>query len=173
MLRLFKLESKCRAPTPATQVEAIGAFPKLLDQFPFPTLVSSAFLKLGDLFRSSPNSLRYHIAQVFEASQQHLAQISQTEELLKRILVVLYSNDSIARVLALRLLGNASSVFAKYPEAQHGILLRYQSSHPLEIVAAAQTTESMLKYSPGFLEVVWKTVLAKANDEKVPDSRLI
>ncbi|KAJ1789929.1 hypothetical protein LPJ62_002182 [Coemansia sp. RSA 2167] len=168
--QLFKLESKCRSPTPALQVEAIGEFPKLLDQFPFPTLVSSAFLKLGDLFRSSPNSLRYHIAQVFGASQQHLAQITQTEELLKRILVVLYSNDPIARVLALRLIGNASLIFAKFPEAQHSILLRYQSSHPLEIVAAVQTTESMLSYSPEFLEVVWETVLSKADDPDVPDS---
>ncbi|KAJ2499184.1 hypothetical protein GGH96_003698 [Coemansia sp. RSA 1972] len=168
--QLFKLESKCRSPTPALQVEAIGEFPKLLDQFPFPTLVSSAFLKLGDLFRSSANSLRYHIAQVFGASQQHLAQITQTEELLKRILVVLYSNDPIARVLALRLIGNASLIFAKFPEAQHSILLRYQSSHPLEIVAAVQTTESMLSYSPEFLEVVWETVLSKADDPDVLDS---
>ncbi|KAJ2781671.1 hypothetical protein H4R18_002724 [Coemansia javaensis] len=168
--RLFQLESECRSPTPAVQVEAIGKFPKLLDQFPFPTLVGSAFLKLGDLFRSSQNALRHHIAQVFEASQHHLAQVTHTEELLKRILVVLYSNDPIARVLALRLVGNASSVFAGFPEAQHGILLRYQSSHPLEIAAAVQTTELMLKYSPGFLSVVWETVLAKADDAQVPDS---
>ncbi|KAJ2632962.1 hypothetical protein H4R22_000861 [Coemansia sp. RSA 1290] len=168
--QLFKLESKCRSPVPASQVEAIGEFPKLLDQFPFPTLVSSAFLKLGDLFRSSPNSLRYHIAQVFEASQHHLAQVTQTEELLKRVVGVLYSNDPIARVLALRLIGNASAVFAKYPEAQHGILLRYQSLHPLELVAAVQTTEALLKYSPSFLNVVWKTVLSKADDASMPDS---
>ncbi|KAJ2819016.1 hypothetical protein IWW50_005611, partial [Coemansia erecta] len=167
--QLFKLESKCRSATPAQQVEAIGEFPKLLDQFPFPTLVSSAFLKLGDLFRGSPNSLRYHIAQVFGASQQHLTQITQTDELLKRILAVLYSNDSVARTLALRLVGNASPVFAKFPEAQHGILLRFQSSHPLEIAAAVQATEALLAYSPEFLGVVWKTVLGKAHDAGVPD----
>ncbi|KAJ1730796.1 hypothetical protein LPJ61_002836, partial [Coemansia biformis] len=168
--RLFQLESECRSSTPAVQVEAIGEFPKLLDLFPFPMLVSSAFLKLGDLFRNSPNSLRHHIAQVFEASQHHLAQIAHTEELLKRILVVLYSNDPIARVLALRLIGNASSVFARFPEAQHGTLLRYQSSHPLEIAAAVQTTERMLEFSPGFLGVVWETVQSKADSAQVPDS---
>ncbi|KAJ2616015.1 hypothetical protein H4S08_000976 [Coemansia sp. RSA 1365] len=168
--RLFELESRLRSPTPSLQVEAIGGFPKLLDQFPFPTLVSSAFLKLGDLFRSSTNPLRYHIAQVFEASRHHLTQITQTEELLKRILTVLYSNDPIARVLALRLVGNASIVFAEFPEAQHGVLLRYQSSHPLEIAAAVQTTESMLKYSPEFLHVVWETILNKADDARAPDS---
>ncbi|PIA17367.1 hypothetical protein COEREDRAFT_86354 [Coemansia reversa NRRL 1564] len=168
--RLFELESRLRSPTPSLQVEAIGGFPKLLDQFPFPTLVSSAFLKLGDLFRSCTNPLRYHIAQVFEASRQHLTQITQTEELLKRILTVLYSNDPIARALALRLVGNASIVFAEFPEAQHGVLLRYQSSHPLEIAAAVQTTESMLKYSPEFLHVVWETILNKADDARAPDS---
>ncbi|KAJ2081804.1 hypothetical protein H4R24_002068 [Coemansia sp. RSA 988] len=168
--RLFELESRLRSPTPSLQVEAIGGFPKLLDQFPFPTLVSSAFLKLGDLFRSSTNPLRYHIAQVFEASRHHLAQITQTEELLKRILTVLYSNDPIARVLALRLVGNASVVFAGFPEAQHGVLLRYQSSHPLEVAAVVQTTESMLKYSPEFLHVVWETILNKADDAHAPDS---
>ncbi|KAJ2161598.1 hypothetical protein GGF46_001368 [Coemansia sp. RSA 552] len=168
--RLLGLDTKFRSPALAVQVEAIGEFPKLLDQFPFPSLVNSAFLKLGDLFRTSPNALRYHIAQVFASSRHHLAQITQTEELLKRMLVVLYSNDSTARVLALRLLGNASSIFAHFPEAQHGILLRYQSSHPLEIAAAVQATEALLKYSPGFLEVVWETVLGKANDASVPDS---
>ncbi|KAJ1799905.1 hypothetical protein LPJ59_001496 [Coemansia sp. RSA 2399] len=167
--QLFKLESECRSQTPAMQVKAIGRFPKLLDQFPFPTLVSSAFLKLGDLFRSSPNSMRYHIAQVFESSRHHLVQITHTEELLKRVISVLYSNDPIARVLALRLVGNASILFAKYPEAQHGVLLRYQSTHPLEIAAAVQTTELMLKYSPELLKIVWETVIAKASDQCVPD----
>ncbi|KAJ2885961.1 hypothetical protein H4R27_001013 [Coemansia aciculifera] len=168
--RLFKLESECRSPTLAAQIQAIGQFPKLFDQFPFPTLVGSAFLKLGDLFCNSPNSLRYHIARVFAASQHHLPHTAYAEELLRRILIVLYSNDPIARVLALRLIGNASVVFAKFPEAQHGVLLRYQSSHPLEVAAAVHTTESLLKYSPEFLSVVWETVIAKASDTSVLDS---
>ncbi|KAJ2746648.1 hypothetical protein GGI20_001149 [Coemansia sp. BCRC 34301] len=168
--RLFKLESECRSPTLAAQVQAVGQFPKLFDQFPFPTLVGSALLKLGDLFCSSPNALRYHIAQVFAASQHHLPHTAYTEELLRRVLVVLYSNDPIARVLALRLIGNASVVFAKFPEAQHGVLLRYQSTHPLEVAAAVHTTESLLAYSPEFLGVVWETVIAKASDINVLDS---
>ncbi|KAJ1965253.1 hypothetical protein GGI12_000903 [Dipsacomyces acuminosporus] len=168
--RLFKLESECRSQILGAQVQAVGQFSKLLDQFPFPTLVSAAFLKLGDLFRSSTSSLRYHIVQVFEASRHHLPRITHTEELLKRILTVLYSNDPIARVLALRLIGSASVVFAKYTEAQHGVLLRYQSAHPLEIAAAVRTTELLLKYSPEFLNVVWETVVGKANDTHLPDS---
>ncbi|KAJ2785257.1 hypothetical protein GGI15_001977 [Coemansia interrupta] len=168
--QLFKLEAECRSPVLATQVQAVGQFPKLFDQFPFPTLVGSAFLKLGDLFRSSTNSLRFHIAQVFEASNKHLPQITHTEELLKRVLAVLYSNDPIARVLALRLIGNGSIVFAKYPETQHGVLLRFQSTNPLEIAAAVQTTQSMLRYSPGFLTVVWETVITKAGDTHMLDS---
>ncbi|KAJ2702275.1 hypothetical protein H4218_000920 [Coemansia sp. IMI 209128] len=168
--RLFKLESECRSSTLAAQVQAIGQFPKLFDQFPFPTLVGSAFLKLGDLFCNSPNSLRYHIARVFAASQHHLLHTAYADELLRRVLVVLYSNDPIARVLALRLIGNASAVFAKFPEAQHGVLLRYQSTHPLEIAAAVHATESLLKYSPGFQSVVWETVIARAGDTSVPDS---
>ncbi|KAJ2857572.1 hypothetical protein J3B02_000913 [Coemansia erecta] len=167
---MFKLESDCRTQVPATQVHAVGQFPKLFDQFPFPTLVNSAFLKLGDLFRGSSNTLRYHIAQVFETSQHHLPQITHKEELLKRVLAVLYSNDPIARSLALRLLGNGSIVFAMYPEAQHGVLLRFQSTHPLEIAAAVQATEHMLKYSPAFLSVVWETVIAKASDTQVLDT---
>ncbi|KAJ2889684.1 hypothetical protein IWW38_004563, partial [Coemansia aciculifera] len=168
--RLFKLESECRSSTLAAQVQAVGQFPKLFDQFPFPTLVGSAFLKLGDLFCNSSNSLRYHIAQVFAASQHHLPHTAYIEELLRRVLVVLYSNDPIARVLALRLIGNASVVFAKFPEAQHGVLLRYQSTHPLEVAAAVHTTESLLTYSPEFLNVVWETVIAKASDTSVLDS---
>ncbi|KAJ2492138.1 hypothetical protein IWW37_001715 [Coemansia sp. RSA 2050] len=168
--RLFKLESECRSSTLAAQVQAVGQFPKLFDQFPFPTLVGSAFLKLGDLFCNSPNSLRYHIARVFAASQHHLLHTSYADELLRRVLVVLYSNDPIARVLALRLIGNASAVFAKFPEAQHGVLLRYQSTHPLEVAAAVHATESLLKYSPQFQSVVWETVITKAGDTSVLDS---
>lgn len=168
--QLLKLESDCRSTTLATQIQAVGQFSKLLDQFPFPTLVGSACLKLLDLFRTSSNTLRYHITQVFETAQHHLPQISHTKELLKRTLVVLYSNDPTARVLALRLLGNASIIFAKYPEAQHGVLLRYQSSDPLEIAAAVQTTQSILVYCPAYLNVVWETVIAKANDTSLSDS---
>ncbi|KAJ1948370.1 hypothetical protein FBU59_001628, partial [Linderina macrospora] len=168
--QLFTLESECRSSQAGQQVRALGQFPKLLDTFPFPTLVSSAFLKLGDLFRSCSNALRYHIVQVFERAHHHLPRVTHTDELLKRILTVLYSNDPVARVLALQVIGSASIVFAEYTEAQHGLLLRYQSTHPLEIAAAVRTTESMLKYSPQLLEVVWETVVARVSDASVPDS---
>ncbi|ORX72807.1 hypothetical protein DL89DRAFT_320570, partial [Linderina pennispora] len=91
--QLFSLESECRSSQTGQQVRALGQFPKLLDTFPFPTLVTSAFLKLGDLFRGGTNALRYHIVQVFERAHHHLPRVTHTDELLKRILTVLYSND--------------------------------------------------------------------------------
>ena len=41
-----------RSPRPGEQCEAIVRFPTLMDRFPFPILINTAFLKLADIFRT-------------------------------------------------------------------------------------------------------------------------
>ena len=41
-----------RSNKPGEQCEAIVRFPSLFEKYPFPILINSAFLKLGDVFRN-------------------------------------------------------------------------------------------------------------------------
>ncbi|OLY84389.1 Integrator complex subunit 7 [Smittium mucronatum] len=48
--KIIKLESGCRNKRMDVQIESISGFIKLLNDFPFPVVSNSIFLKLADLF---------------------------------------------------------------------------------------------------------------------------
>ena len=91
-------------------------YPVFFQHFPFASSITSAFLKLADLFMSGcafglhcpraqaprNNSLRLHIAAVTQRSVQQLDKISSLDEVVRRIISVAHSNDPVARALTLR-----------------------------------------------------------------------
>ncbi|OLY84388.1 hypothetical protein AYI68_g1445 [Smittium mucronatum] len=93
--------------------------------------------------------------------------VYNANELTKRILIVLDSNDHIARSLTLRLLGIASIIFCSSLEVQYRILQRYETNNELELVALIDATQKMLEYSPSFLELAWESISYKLTSEQV------
>lgn len=57
-------------------------------------------------------------------SEQQLRKVVNIEEVVKRVFVVLQSNDPIARVLTLRLLGAMAHIIAERSDVHHGYTLR-------------------------------------------------
>ena len=48
------------------------------------------------------NFLRFQVLEVFRQSERHLAGITSIDEVLKRVISVIHSNDPVARALTLR-----------------------------------------------------------------------
>ncbi|PVU93801.1 hypothetical protein BB561_003037 [Smittium simulii] len=165
--KLVKLETESRNNNSTIQFKAILGFSKLLDDFPFPVVANSAFLKLADLFRNGTNNSRMYILKVFEHSEKHLFLIQNAEELIKRILTVLDSNDPVARSLTLRLLGSAPIVFSSSLEVQYKILHRYQTENLTELKALIDVTQVILAHHPVYLEIVWNSLKHKLLEDNL------
>jgi integrator complex subunit 7 len=100
---LAELDQGLRCGRIGDQSEAIVRFPRLFAKYPFPILISSSLLKLADVFRQqNSNFLRLCVLRVIEQSERHLDKVSNVDELLKRFVTVLHSNDPTARALTLR-----------------------------------------------------------------------
>ncbi|PVU99137.1 hypothetical protein BB559_000999 [Furculomyces boomerangus] len=104
---------------------------------------------------------------VFEKLMRLEAGIYNNDELVKRVLVVLDSNDPIARSLTLLLLGNAAIVFHSNKRVLHAILQHYQSDS-LELATAVHVTENFLTYNPSFLEIAWESLISICENPLIP-----
>lgn len=90
------------------QCEAIVRFPKLFEKYPFPIVINSNFLKLAEFFRLGSNLFRLWVLRVCQQSEKHLEKITNVDEFVKRIFMVIHSNDPVARSLTLRALGSVA-----------------------------------------------------------------
>ncbi|KAJ1917995.1 Integrator complex subunit 7 [Mycoemilia scoparia] len=166
---LTRISSDCISKPIPLKIQAITQIPQLLDQFPFQTIINTALLKIGDLFQSVESSMfRFEVVKVVEAIQHHLPRMLRPDELLRRIIRVFGSNDSMARTLSLRFLGEAAVIFSHSLKAQHMILKQYGSTDPLELMAVVDTSEKFVKVNPEFLSVIWETLMAKIQDQSIP-----
>ncbi|KAK2150441.1 hypothetical protein LSH36_405g02019 [Paralvinella palmiformis] len=108
---------RLRSAKPGEQCEAIVRFPRLFEKYPFPILINSAFLKLADLFRVGSNFLRHCILKVTQQSEKHLDRILNVDEFLRRIYMVMHSNDPVARAITLSIINGLDSRDAVEQEA--------------------------------------------------------
>ena len=118
------------------QVEAIVRFPKLFEKYPFPILINSSFLKLAEFFRTGSNLLRLWILRVCQQSEKHLEKILNVDEFVKRIFMVIHSNDPVARALTLRTLGAAACIIPEKQQVHHSIRKALDSHDTVEVEAA-------------------------------------
>ncbi|PVU90653.1 hypothetical protein BB559_004500 [Furculomyces boomerangus] len=165
--KLMRLEAGSRSSDAGVQIEAISGFTELLVKHPFPVVANSAFLKLADIFALGSNLARYQVTKVFKSTNKQLLLVYNNDELVKRVLVVLDSNDPIARSLTLLLLGNAAIVFHSNKRVLHAILQHYQSDS-LELATAVHVTENFLTYNPSFLEIAWESLISICENPLIP-----
>lgn len=118
---LIELDKGLRSAKIGEQCEAIIRFPKLFEKYPFPILINSSFLKLAELFRIGSNLSRLWILRVCQQSEKHLEKILNVEEFVKRIFMVIHSNDPVARALTLRTIGAVACVIPEKEQVHHAI----------------------------------------------------
>lgn len=118
------------------QCEAIVRFPKTFEKYPFPILINSSFLKLAEVFRVGSNLLRLWVLRVCQQSEKHLDKIINVDEFVRRVFMVIHSNDPIARALTLRTLGAVAGVIPEKQQVHHAIRRALDSHDIVEIEAA-------------------------------------
>uniref|UniRef100_A0AAG5DHT6 Integrator complex subunit 7 n=1 Tax=Anopheles atroparvus TaxID=41427 RepID=A0AAG5DHT6_ANOAO len=133
---LIELDKGIRSSKIGDQCEAIIRFPKLFEKYPFPILINSSFLKLAEFFRIGSNLSRLWILRVCQQSEKHLEKILNIDEFLKRLFMVIHSNDPVARALTLRMLGAVAFVIAEKQHVHHAIRMALDSHDTVEVEAA-------------------------------------
>ena len=110
------------------QCEAIVKLPDTFEEYPFPILVNTAFLKVAEIFRTcNDNFIRLCILRITLQSTNHHNKITGKDEFLRPILSVTNSNDAVARAITLRVLGATASIFFDKKNVYHSIVRGLES----------------------------------------------
>ena len=118
---LTELEKGLRSTKIGEQAEAIVRFPPLFSQYPFPIFINSGMLKLAELINRSSNFLKLCVLRVCQQSSLHLDKVTSVDELVRRIITVINSNDPVARALTLRVLGAIAPIIAERKSVHHKV----------------------------------------------------
>lgn len=133
---LTELDKGLRSTKLGVQCEAIVRFPRLFEKYPFPILINSSFLKLAEFFLNGSNLLRFWVLRVCQQSENHLDKILSIDAFVKRIFMVIHSNDPVARALTLRTLGAVSRVIPEKQQVHHALRRALDSHDTVEVEAA-------------------------------------
>lgn len=165
---LSDLDKGLRSPRPGEQAEAIVRFPWLFERFPFPILVNAGCSKLADLFRNGSNFSRVLILRVIRQSSKHLDKISNSDDFIKRLFSVCYSNDPIARALTLRTLGAIASIALDRKNIHQCIRDSLDSTDEMEVQAAIEAAASYATVSQDFAISIHPKAISMITRQNVP-----
>lgn len=133
---LTELEKGLRSTRLGEQAEAIVRFPRLFEKYPFPILINSGMLKLAELFRQGPNFLKMCVLRVCQESERQLDKVTSVDELVRRVVTVINSNDPVARALTLRVLGAIAPIIPERAAVHHKVRSSLDSQDTVELEAA-------------------------------------
>ncbi|KAI8120803.1 hypothetical protein FF38_07232 [Lucilia cuprina] len=147
---LTELDKGLRSTKLGVQCEAIVRFPRLFEKYPFPILINSSFLKLAEFFLNGSNLLRFWVLRVCQQSENHLDKILNIDAFVKRIFMVIHSNDPVARALTLRTLGAVSRVIPEKQQVHHALRRALDSHDTVEVEAAIYASGQFAAQSRSF-----------------------
>ncbi|KAH8257535.1 hypothetical protein KR038_011210 [Drosophila bunnanda] len=147
---LMELDKGLRSAKQGIQCEAIVRFPRLFEKYPFPILINSSFIKLAEFFVSGSNLLRFWVLRVCQQSENHLDKILNIDNFVRRIFMVMHSNDPVARALLLRTLGAVSRVIPEKQQVHHAIRRALDSHDTVEVEAAIYASSCFAAQSSSF-----------------------
>ncbi|XP_030372350.1 integrator complex subunit 7 [Scaptodrosophila lebanonensis] len=147
---LMELDKGLRSHKQGIQCEAIVRFPRLFEKYPFPILINSSFIKLSEFFVSGSNLLRFWVLRVCQQSENHLDKILSIDSFVRRIFMVMHSNDPVARALLLRTLGAVSRVIPEKQQVHHAIRRALDSHDTVEVEAAIYASSCFAAQSRSF-----------------------
>ena len=165
---LAELDKGLRSIRPGEQCEAIVRFPWLFERYPFPILINSACLKLADVFKNGSNFCKLLIHRVIQESSNHLDKISNSEEFIRRIFSVSYSNDPIARAITLQVLAAISHIAHDRKDIHHCIRSSLDSSDEIEVTAAIEAAAAFANKSVEFAHNIYPKVMSQIKSANTP-----
>jgi len=167
-LALMELEKGLRSVKSGEQYEVIVHLPTLLERYPFPLLVNSAFLKLADVFRTGSNFLKLCVLKAIQSSKHHLIKIFNIDEFCRRFFAVSHSNDPIARAVTLRVFGNIACIASERKNIHHCIRTSLDSNDMVEKEAAIFALKCFSEQSRCFVESIWLKVAKTVQNIETP-----
>lgn len=165
---LAELDKGLRSIRPGEQCEAIVRFPWVFERYPFPILINSACLKLAELFKNGSNFCKLLILRVIQESVNHLDKISNSEEFIRRIFSVSYSNDPVARAITLQVLAAISQIAHDRKNIHHWIRSSLDSSDEVELSAAIEASAAFANNSVEFAHNIYTKVLSQIKSVSTP-----
>lgn len=87
---------------------------------------------------------------VCQQSEKHLEKITNVDEFVKRIFMVIHSNDPVARSLTLRALGSVSIIIPEQQQVHHAIRQALDSHDTVEVEAAIYASVQFAAQSKTF-----------------------
>jgi len=157
---LTELEKGLRSTKAGEQAEAIVRFPHLFSQYPFPILINSGMLKLAELFRQGSNFLKLCVLRVCQQSSLHLDKVTSVDELVRRVITVINSNDPVARALTLRVLGSIAAIIPERKAVHHKVRCSLDSQDQVELYAAIYAANKFAARSKTFSTDICPKLLA-------------
>lgn len=102
---------------------------------------------MAEFFRVGSNLLRLWVLRVCQQSEKHTDKIINVDEFVRRVFMVIHSNDPIARALTLRTLGAVAGVIPEKQQVHHAIRRALDSHDIVEIEAAIDASVSFAAQS--------------------------
>ncbi|ORY43133.1 hypothetical protein BCR33DRAFT_717869 [Rhizoclosmatium globosum] len=155
-------------------LEAAAWLPAVLQSAGLASLATIPLLSLADVWREADNSLRIAIYKLFCQVSPSLSPAKvNIKSIIKRVKVVMISNDPIARALTLRLYGILAHLIVDNIDIHHSIIESLESSDPLEYNAAIFATDKSAKTSMFLMEIVQKIARISAKQGPATSTKLI
>uniref|UniRef100_A0A914RDQ7 Integrator complex subunit 7 n=1 Tax=Parascaris equorum TaxID=6256 RepID=A0A914RDQ7_PAREQ len=84
----------------------------LMRETPIPYFINATVLRLLEVFRHNDSALRRFIVQIMGECSDELRVVYSKAEIIRRLMRISYSNDSLTRAFNLRLLATLSAVIS-------------------------------------------------------------
>ncbi|KAJ8322740.1 Integrator complex subunit 7 [Batrachochytrium dendrobatidis] len=159
---LLDTDTAWRSTKVDLRVEALLMLPVHLAQSPLPTVLKSAFLKLSEYWRSCTNDMRVVLAMIICKCARHISCIDDTDDIIRRILGVVGSNDPLARSLSLLVLGHLSYAIRNRSEVQDRVLKELARPTPREIAAGVSAVDRIWSVKTKTVSVASLSILGES-----------
>lgn len=148
------------SPDLAVQVSAMSSIAAIVKEDPSPLLLNTVAINVATKFVSAPNRLRLFIAKVrvtqfFLECAVEMQMLKSKREVLELLTSVLDTNDVLAQMMMLRILGALAPVLSTLLDIQHKVLLAVDSKYQRVREMALAVLPAMLPSTPNLARHVF------------------
>ncbi|EKX40178.1 hypothetical protein GUITHDRAFT_113657 [Guillardia theta CCMP2712] len=141
------------------------SFVNILSSYPTTSVCNSIFLKLGDIFKSGDNTIRFCVLKVFEKCRKLLVRVFNAERLVKRVHHVFENEiDPAARSLAIRMFACMAILLVDDKRIHSDVRNAIRSPNESEVSACIFCIKELCRVSISFasdtLSLIREIVLA-------------
>uniref|UniRef100_A0A5K3F0T7 Integrator complex subunit 7 n=3 Tax=Mesocestoides corti TaxID=53468 RepID=A0A5K3F0T7_MESCO len=149
-ISIMELNKGLSSPNLGEQCKTIAEFPSIFEQFPFPVVINSIFLKIAELFREGNNFVRLGILRASTDCRSQLEKLTISDDIVRKLIPLTDSNDPTARALTLRLFGVLSRIVKDNISVHHVLMSKLESHYEVELSAAIWTAYEFASISKAF-----------------------